>query len=186
MGAFESIHNDTAEPVEVWWQDLGGAAVDGNYDDQTLSPGDVTSAHQLSLDLAHQVCVKYTIKKETKQHHPEFTQPEYTIKKETKQVCKEEWSSKVPRRHTTYAVSDVIGKGTLPQYEGLSPVSVTNNPDSAICTWVALGVLLFLALVALPYIGKGIKKWMDSKIKGPKEAMDPLIEHYTKDQISGA
>lgn len=102
MGAYESIHNDTAAPVVTWWQLLGGGPPNGSYDYEILHPNTVTEPKTLSLSLVHQVCVR-------------FRDPAYPDK--SRQVCAKRWSPSVADRHQTILVSDIIGKNKLPLWK---------------------------------------------------------------------
>merc|ERR1712232_119852 len=96
-GSYESIHNDTSEPVEVFWQLLGGWAPDGGWDKQILWPKLSTASHRLSLSLVHQVCVRYPIQGP-----------------DQKKVCKVHWSPGRADRTNTYEVTEIIGKNAIP------------------------------------------------------------------------
>lgn len=54
----ESIYNDEYEPVEVWWQLLGGGPPAGGYDYNILYPRDETPPKPFSSKLGHEVCVR--------------------------------------------------------------------------------------------------------------------------------
>jgi hypothetical protein len=58
MGNSESIHNDSSESVEVWWQISGGSKSAGDYLHHRLLPGDSTTVKGLRSGLVHQLCVK--------------------------------------------------------------------------------------------------------------------------------
>merc|ERR1712146_37693 len=98
-GATQSVHNDTDEPVEVWYQLYGWP---GGFQDTLLFPGKTTIKQKLGLSLPHQICVEY------REHY----------KGEKDKVCKGFVSPHVANKHTTRQVSTIIGKGTLPSYSG--------------------------------------------------------------------
>ena len=109
MGSYESIHNNSEQPVEVWWQNLGGGAPAGGYDDQILYPGLSTTAHKFSLSEAHQICVKYG-------------------NKPGERMCKESFSPALADSHKTIDVTDVVA----PQGEELSALPGTSEAGYAV------------------------------------------------------
>merc|ERR1719437_110813 len=89
MGATESVLNDRAETVTVWWQLVGGA--DAN-DQQELAPGATTEDHKTTLGLEHDVCV------------------DYKTEDQRRTLCKRVHSPYVAGRHNTYTVSFIESK----------------------------------------------------------------------------
>lgn len=120
----ESIHNDVNEPVEVWWQLVGGGApLPGGYRDETLFPNCNTPFRPLTLSLVHQVCVRFS-----KHRHPGDS--------EKMKVCKKAWSPALWGHQTTINVSQVLRDELLPYNPnkftpGACPSKNGNLPSSA-------------------------------------------------------
>eukprot|EP00747_Dinoflagellata_sp_TGD_P058444 gnl/TRDRNA2_/TRDRNA2_151121_c0_seq1.p1 gnl/TRDRNA2_/TRDRNA2_151121_c0~~gnl/TRDRNA2_/TRDRNA2_151121_c0_seq1.p1 ORF type:complete len:171 (+),score=19.93 gnl/TRDRNA2_/TRDRNA2_151121_c0_seq1:42-554(+) len=100
--SYESIKNDTQEPVEVRWQLLGGHKPRGGSQDQTLQPEQVSKPTEWRAGASHQVCVTYR-------------EEEY---------CKWIWAPHQRGAHQTVGVKDVIwGIGVLTPLQDLSTES---------------------------------------------------------------
>lgn len=105
MGASESIFNDSAEPVMVWWQDYGGSETTG----PVLNPGATSPPQRFSLSLVHEMCVKYRVPSD-----PQVSRI----------TCKENWSPSERGQDVTYQVSDIVGQGVLPAFKGSTSVTI--------------------------------------------------------------
>eukprot|EP00746_Dinoflagellata_sp_MGD_P116485 gnl/MRDRNA2_/MRDRNA2_52334_c0_seq1.p1 gnl/MRDRNA2_/MRDRNA2_52334_c0~~gnl/MRDRNA2_/MRDRNA2_52334_c0_seq1.p1 ORF type:complete len:168 (+),score=36.18 gnl/MRDRNA2_/MRDRNA2_52334_c0_seq1:123-626(+) len=72
--SYNSIHNDTDEKVEVWWQLLSGWPLSVTFDVQDLLPGRTTHARRWSVGYRHLVnvqrsnCATIHIKEEYSPH----------------------------------------------------------------------------------------------------------------------
>lgn len=171
MGSYESIHNDTNEPVKVWWALDGGDPPDGGYKTQVLDPNLTTAPDEFTLSLVHQVCVKYRI--------PGATTDE-------QEVCKEESSPPLVGQHYVYQVSDIIDQGAFPPYnhEGaslrspyfttvtattssLSALQQRGNPLNALPMDYVVGVVFTLGLLMLVKISVNKYRYLGSQERLP-------------------
>eukprot|EP00746_Dinoflagellata_sp_MGD_P002508 gnl/MRDRNA2_/MRDRNA2_104888_c0_seq1.p1 gnl/MRDRNA2_/MRDRNA2_104888_c0~~gnl/MRDRNA2_/MRDRNA2_104888_c0_seq1.p1 ORF type:complete len:271 (+),score=42.29 gnl/MRDRNA2_/MRDRNA2_104888_c0_seq1:82-894(+) len=96
MGASESIHNDSNNPVEVWFQLNGGKCPTGGCMHSYLQPGATSDNKYVSLSLANQVCVKYD-------EVPGLQSTAQT-------VCKAVTSPHFAGEHATYNVAEILDK----------------------------------------------------------------------------
>merc|ERR1719171_2238683 len=100
MSSEESVHNDTAEPVEVSYQ-IKDAVQFGRvseHDDSRkfLLPGE-TWTRPLARSLWRHVCVRYWVPHSGAQ----------------KRVCQTKWYAGAQSQDITYQVSDIVGPGIL-------------------------------------------------------------------------
>eukprot|EP00747_Dinoflagellata_sp_TGD_P168297 gnl/TRDRNA2_/TRDRNA2_194338_c0_seq1.p1 gnl/TRDRNA2_/TRDRNA2_194338_c0~~gnl/TRDRNA2_/TRDRNA2_194338_c0_seq1.p1 ORF type:complete len:254 (+),score=30.19 gnl/TRDRNA2_/TRDRNA2_194338_c0_seq1:83-763(+) len=117
MGATQSIHNDTCEPVAVYFDLVSIGPKNDNYlAHHVLDPDWATHPEKVSLGLLHQACVEYDPALSCGQ---EWNDDSTTITK----VCKEVMSPVRNNRHVTYEVSDILGSGTIPPYSEGEPVA---------------------------------------------------------------
>jgi hypothetical protein len=96
MGCTESIHNDTTNPVKVWFQLDGGKCPEGGCMEKALQPGSTTGNKKLQLNLSHQVCVKYA--------------EVAGVQTKTQTMCKEVTSPQFAGQHTVINVGEILDK----------------------------------------------------------------------------
>jgi hypothetical protein len=136
----ESIYNDADKPVKAWYQLLGG--VIKLSDEEELQPGHYGVKKELTPILLHQACVAYEDEKGTQTE------------------CKIAFSPFCYPKSTTSAtidVSDIVGKGTLPEYkkpehEQATELSVMEARGIAHGEYLIPGIAfacLMLALISL-------------------------------------
>eukprot|EP00747_Dinoflagellata_sp_TGD_P077260 gnl/TRDRNA2_/TRDRNA2_159511_c0_seq1.p1 gnl/TRDRNA2_/TRDRNA2_159511_c0~~gnl/TRDRNA2_/TRDRNA2_159511_c0_seq1.p1 ORF type:complete len:208 (+),score=41.50 gnl/TRDRNA2_/TRDRNA2_159511_c0_seq1:215-838(+) len=101
----ESIHNDTSEWVEVFWNHKES----GKMNKVELLGPDALISLRVDLNLLHDVCIAYHVEEEN----------EYGKALKRKEICKEVRASKNPTSRDTFYVSDIEAseKGDVPMAE---------------------------------------------------------------------
>lgn len=157
MGAAESIHNDTTDPVEVWFQLDGGDCPDGGCMHRTLQPGSTTGKKDLALSLTNQVCVKF----------PDG--------EKSQTICKTVTSPGIRGQHVTYNVGEIMGNK--------SPTPYSDNLVFIVPALVALTILAFFGIKKLCCSRKhqeGLKE------KLLEEGADGNSTRQADDKVSGS
>merc|ERR1712224_1114220 len=77
--SYESVRNDVAEVVKIWWQYAGGVQPEEGFRAQILWPNMWSTSRRWLMYKEHQVCVKYKVRrgrKKTKWCHDVVTTEE--------------------------------------------------------------------------------------------------------------
>eukprot|EP00746_Dinoflagellata_sp_MGD_P060285 gnl/MRDRNA2_/MRDRNA2_25599_c0_seq1.p1 gnl/MRDRNA2_/MRDRNA2_25599_c0~~gnl/MRDRNA2_/MRDRNA2_25599_c0_seq1.p1 ORF type:complete len:155 (-),score=24.39 gnl/MRDRNA2_/MRDRNA2_25599_c0_seq1:92-556(-) len=149
MGATESIHNDTAESVEVWWQGIGGA---GTTPKQMVKPDGTTPPQKFTLSLDHELCVKYGLPGKMTNDI---------------QTCINRDSPAIAGRHITYDVSAIIGEDALLRI-GATPKITHESTQFGAPLLFALGSATIAVL-----------RFRSLKKKGKDSTEEPLVKEVS-------
>eukprot|EP00746_Dinoflagellata_sp_MGD_P123864 gnl/MRDRNA2_/MRDRNA2_58469_c0_seq2.p1 gnl/MRDRNA2_/MRDRNA2_58469_c0~~gnl/MRDRNA2_/MRDRNA2_58469_c0_seq2.p1 ORF type:complete len:149 (-),score=22.57 gnl/MRDRNA2_/MRDRNA2_58469_c0_seq2:224-670(-) len=94
MAYYESIHNDTREPVYVFWRHMADGSTWKVSYNQMLAPDSTTTPGQMPMNLQHQLCVGFTVMQKQ-----QFS-------------CKDASPPQAVNQCVSYQATDIIASGT--------------------------------------------------------------------------